>query len=291
MIFLRRVHLYAGLFLLPWVFLYGITGAMFNHVGLFPEAATATVDASQLTDSAMKYFPSETALAEQVVAALQAAVPDRKIVLNQEHRPEFANEIILQVDEPDGKHVVHIDPMNHAASVMTYAQDADAPEPLLPGVNHIDLDPSPYQMARDTVPVIMNEAGISATAGPQPRGWSKLNFLASVDGKPARITYVLRDGHVDVTRYDGDHDMSLRGFLLRLHTSHGSPPHWNGRAFWSLLVDVMAIAMVTWGLTGLVMWWQVKRTRLIGSVVIVLSLTCGVALYFSMVQFYATTKL
>ena len=34
--FLRRIHLYAGLFLLPWVFLYGVTGAMFNHQELFP---------------------------------------------------------------------------------------------------------------------------------------------------------------------------------------------------------------------------------------------------------------
>ena len=33
-ILVRRLHLYAGLFMLPWVFLYGITGAMFNHQGL-----------------------------------------------------------------------------------------------------------------------------------------------------------------------------------------------------------------------------------------------------------------
>ena len=53
----------------------------------------------------------------------------------------------------------------------------------------------------------------------------------------------------------------------------------------------MAIAMVTWGVTGLVMWWQLKRTRLIGAAVIAASLATAIWLYFGMFAFYATTQL
>jgi hypothetical protein len=60
---------------------------------------------------------------------------------------------------------------------------------------------------------------------------------------------------------------------------------------WSLAVDTMAIAMVCWGLTGLFMWWQLKRTRLIGGVIIACSLLTAAALYFSLHDFYAMTKL
>jgi molybdopterin-guanine dinucleotide biosynthesis protein A len=45
---IRRIHLYSGLFLLPWVIMYGMTGAMFNHLGLFPQPLAAAYDVSVL---------------------------------------------------------------------------------------------------------------------------------------------------------------------------------------------------------------------------------------------------
>ena len=32
---IRRIHLYTGLFMTPWVFLYGVSGFLFNHPGAF----------------------------------------------------------------------------------------------------------------------------------------------------------------------------------------------------------------------------------------------------------------
>jgi hypothetical protein len=58
-----------------------------------------------------------------------------------------------------------------------------------------------------------------------------------------------------------------------------------------LILDVMAIAMVTWGITGLVMWWQLKRTRLIGALVIVTSVATALLLYTSVSHFYARTMM
>ena len=290
-VLIRRVHLYTGLFLLPWVFLYGITGAMFNHHGLFPHVTIQHVPHSITDGSAMTDFPSAEELAQQVVQTLQAAANDASITLPDGHGAEFTNELSFEVHSSGLKHVIQIDPVSSAAAIVMHPRNPEEPEPLLTDLKNIRLNPDPHETARTAAAQILQQTGIQASGKPQPVGWTKLNFLAEVDGQPARITYVLKDGHVDVTRFTGQDGMPTRQFLLRLHTTHVQPPHWNGRMFWSLIVDVMAIAMVGWGLTGLFMWWQLRRTRLIGSVVIAFSLLTAAALYFNLHGFYATTKL
>lgn len=69
LVILRRTHMYAGLFLLPWVFLYGITGAMFNHYGLFTDAQIVTAPDDLLAETVMSEFPTTDELASQVVEA------------------------------------------------------------------------------------------------------------------------------------------------------------------------------------------------------------------------------
>lgn len=287
---LRRIHLYAGLFLLPWVFLYGITGAMYNHQGLFPEAEIYNVDSTELTDGALKSFPTAHALAKQVVEALQAAAPDANISLAEDNGAEFNNPIILEVNADGKSHAVHINPVDRSAKVVALPEP-ERLEPAIGNVKHASLSRNPYEVARAAVPEIMTAVGINGSQSPRPRGWCKLNFLADVDGEKARVTYVLRDGHVDVTRHEGKDGMTPRQFFMRLHTTHGQPPHWNGRMVWSLFLDTMAIAMVTWGTTGIIMWWQLKKTRLFGGIVIASSLLTASWLFFNMVHFYATTKL
>ncbi|MFK8113287.1 MAG: PepSY domain-containing protein [Rubripirellula sp.] len=288
---LRRIHLYVGLFLLPWVFLYGITGAMFNHSGLFPESSIAEVSSDALAETTLADFPTAKGLAEQVLDAIRAKKPAAQIELNTGHAPEFANDVMMQISDAGIKHAVHVDPIEKSAWVATFPKDEESIEPLLSDVRNVKLSPDPYEAVQKSVPKILQEAGVETKKPPKPMGWSKLNFLATIDGEPARVTYVLRDGHVDISKHKNQDGMTPRHFFLRLHTSHGQPPHWNGRMFWSLFVDVMACAMVTWGLTGLVMWWQIKRTRMIGGVVIAISVATAGWMYLNMLQFYATTKL
>ncbi len=290
-ILLRRIHLYAGLFLLPWVFLYGLTGAMYNHQGLFPDVQFHTVNSEALAGSPLTDFPPPDLLAKAVVERLRVSAPESDIELLEQPQAEYNNNVILEAYVDGTKHAVHLDPISHSADVAVFAEATEKEMPLLTSVKNIQLAKNPYGLARSSVSDVLSSAGLGEPDSIKPLGWCKLNFLATVDGEQARITYVLRDGHVDVTQYDGSDGMSPRQFLLRLHTSHGQPPHWNFRMFWSLIVDTMAIAMLTWGVTGLVMWWQIKRTRFIGGVVILLSLITACWLYFGMSFFYATTKL
>ncbi len=291
LMFARRAHLYIGLFLLPWVFLYGATGAMLNHSGLFPEATMQTVDANELTDSGWATFPNQSELAEQVIDAMRRASPESTIVLDPDHAAEFTNELGFQWQEGETRHTVHLNPVDKSAWVATFPQNREPLEPVLKEINRVELTPNPMAIATQTVPTVLDAAGMQPADKLEPLGWCKLNFLATVDDSPVRVTYVLRDGHVDVTRYTGEDGYSPRQFFVRLHTSHGQPPHWNGRQLWSFFIDAMAIAMVTWGVTGLLMWWQIKRTRLIGSGVIAISVLTAAFMYYSMMDFYAATKL
>lgn len=289
----RRVHLYAGLFLLPWVFLYGITGAMFNHIGLFPAVTILPVPADPPVTAALKELPSAESLATQVTEAIRTAAPDAQIELRPDHGAAYNNDLGLETTIKGEKHVVRIDPVDRSAWIMIPPKnrEQEAQTPVLTDVRNVRLKPDPHETAKSAVPAIVAAAGLDAPSPTKPVGWCKLNFLADIDGQPCRVTYVLRDGHVDITRHTGDDGMLARQFLLRLHTSHGRTPGWSSRNLWSLFVDGMAIAMVMWGVTGLVMWWQLKSIRLIGGLVILASILTAIAVCLGMVDFYATTKL
>jgi hypothetical protein len=46
---------------------------------------------------------------------------------------------------------------------------------------------------------------------------------------------------------------------------------WNN--FWGVLVDVVCVAIVTWVISGLIMWWNLPRLRIWGAVAVVSGLT------------------
>ena len=66
--------------------------------------------------------------------------------------------------------------------------------------------------------------------------------------------------------------------MRRLHVTHGYSRPDTSRVVWAVFVDIMAFAMVMWSITGVVMWWQMKRLRAIGGVVIAAAFGGGVLL-------------
>lgn len=291
MILVRRVHLYSGLFLLPWVFLFGVTGAMFNHQGLFPQARIQPVPSTALESTSLGELLSESQLADEVVAALQKQYPNQTIQRLADRPAEYTGDMLFETWANGERHVAHINPVSQTAYVASHPGDDHKPKPVLDNVKNISISPAPMQPAQSAATEVFKAAGVENTNNAKPIGWTKLNFLVSVDGQPARLTYVLKDGHVDVTTFDGNPGFSPRQFFLRLHTTHVMSPYWNGRTIWVIAADVLAAAMVVWGLSGIVMWWQIKRTRLIGAAVVAASIATAVWMYLSVGDFYARTLL
>lgn len=70
-------------------------------------------------------------------------------------------------------------------------------------------------------------------------------------------------------------DFQMPGFLRALHTRHGYQQEYFASDAWAFSVDLFLFAMVFWVLSGLWLWWKMKKTRSMG-IVIVLS---GIALF------------
>lgn len=76
--------------------------------------------------------------------------------------------------------------------------------------------------------------------------------------------------------------LSLRRFLLNLHVAHGYPDEMSARSIWAVFVDIMGLTMIFWGISGFVMWWQIKRTRLVGALCLIFSTAVALWVGFEM---------
>ncbi|MCA9131710.1 MAG: hypothetical protein KDA45_01080 [Planctomycetales bacterium] len=77
---------------------------------------------------------------------------------------------------------------------------------------------------------------------------------------------------------------SWRRFLTQMHVAHGYAGQEGARWLWAIVVDVMAFVMVFWGLSGIAMWWQLKRIRPWGTVALCVSLTLALLLGMGMFE-------
>src|SRR5690606_6113037 len=59
--------------------------------------------------------------------------------------------------------------------------------------------------------------------------------------------------------------------LEAVHKQHHFPPHRDMTFCWALVADATALTLIVWALSGLVMWWQLRRLRKTGGVVIAIS--------------------
>jgi hypothetical protein len=349
----RRAHLYAGLFMTPWVFLYGVTAMLFNHPEAFPDQEIRPVVPADLAGTPLADFPPAESLAGRVVAALNedAEGPDYRLV-----RPEEAaynRDYTAQLASADRQHTVRIDLASRSGSVRSAparkepAREAPAP---FAGPGKLRLDP-PLAGVGESLPRVLDRLGLPAAGlttpaspglepRPEPRGGMRpsagpggeaegtrgpggrrpsgaepesrrrqeapsgpgtaesrgqavpagrggapeLTFLMEGEGTTWRVGYNLQTGALTGRReaQRAGEPLSWRRFLLRLHTAHGYPGREDARWVWALAVDAMSLSMVGWGITGLLMWWQMKNVRRTGLVLLALSALVSAAVAVGM---------
>lgn len=72
-----------------------------------------------------------------------------------------------------------------------------------------------------------------------------------------RITYTAADHKLIIERQPFD----VLQFLRRIHKRHGYEQPYLADTLWAASLDLVIIGMLSWGLTGLWMWFKMKRTR------------------------------
>jgi hypothetical protein len=311
MMLLRRGHLYLGLFLFPWAVLYGVTAFLFNHPTAFSDAAATNFATSEIQGTSLETLPKPQSIAEAVVAKLnETQKPDTPYVLAGEAK--FNRDFAFgTVKTETGALSFLVDPRTGGGTIRTAPPSRPTPEPAPfavgksqapregkgnrrpagsqgPAQDGILLETPVHECILTAMPTVLNRAGfptgeVVVTSVPE------VTFPIQSQDRRWLATYNPMTGAVSgVAEGKIENDLSWRRFLLRLHTAHGYPGETNSRWFWAIIVDVMAFTMCFWGLSGLVMWWQLKATRRLGAVILTLSaisaLTLGYAMHTAMTQ-------
>ncbi|MFO0800706.1 MAG: PepSY domain-containing protein [Gemmataceae bacterium] len=310
----RRLHLYLGLFLFPWAVLYGVTAFLFNHPAAFSDQPTTTFGPAATAGTAVAETPTPTAVAEAVVAKLnEQQTPATPYTLAGEAK--YSRDFAFATVKADGQTVsVLLDVKQGGGTVRVTPQAVGKAEPEKapfatgaakaggrdkggkggtkggmkggattgPGEG-VKLPDQLHDRFKAAVPTILERAGfptgeVTVTSVPD------ITFPVTADGRTWTASYNSQTGAVSGSPEGAASatELGWRRFLLRLHTTHGYPGEQSARWFWAVVVDVMAGTMCFWGVSGLVMWWQLKGTRKLGAVVLVFSAAAATVLALGM---------
>ncbi|WP_165251514.1 PepSY domain-containing protein [Paludisphaera soli] len=154
----------------------------------------------------------------------------------------------------------------------------EGPRAPFAAASGVTIEGPSFETIRKELPAVLARAGLADATVSEVRA-APLTFQMEGEGRPWLVSYNLQTGGVSGRPVDdpaSQAELTTRRFLLRLHTIHGYPAEFGQRWIWALIVDVMAFLMVFWGLSGIVMWWQIKRLRRIGAVALTFSTVAAV---------------
>lgn len=277
----RRVHLYSGIFMFPFVLLYGVSGWFFNHPRHLSGDTVVNFTGTEAVDGSFANLTTPAAMAQQVVDSINKQTEESngpKIVLTDDRSPQYSGFMSFNLRGEDVSHNISLDPMTGSGEVRTTFKKDDEDESEdrnpLKDIRRVEIESNAMTEAKELVPKLIDDLELPPGELANNRRGSSLTFSAEVDGKPTIISYHLGSGGVAALREDAKPDMEVKSFLQRMHLSRTYSPHFNTRTFWAIIVDGMVISMVFRGLSGLIMWWQLKRTRLPGGGFLVASIVC-----------------
>ena len=246
----RRTHMYFGLLLVPFVLLYGLTAIFFNHPTWLDGRSDPVANEPALL-GAHPGFPLET-LIEEVRVALEEEMGEPVEIIGE---PELTGTFLFETRGESERVRVRVDPSTLASTTQVTE---------LPGEDDPRRFPKEIETSiGDRVDSLKSEVeSQTPLESPSIRVAPDLEFQARVGDEDWMVGYDLRNGQISERR-QGElrRDFTLRSFLMRLHVSRGYPEDVSVRSFWGGIVDVTALLMIFWAISGVVMWWQMKPLR------------------------------
>lgn len=263
----RRVHLYAGLALCPLVLLFGVSAFLFNH----PAAFNRTVEShgpELVEETAFVEEEFAPDLAGQLAVAIQKRLDEQAndpsqdagatghvLVFRERDSAEYRRSPSIEWTEGGDRHSIRL--RSDGGYEVTRAPRRESAEPIRVELDDLDALKSRFEADAKRVASRLGVDDETVRVSRMPT----LRFAAELDGVPQVVDVDLSRGSATISPKVEAEPPGWRRLLLRMHTAHTYPADDPIRWAWALLVDVTAIAMVMFGLSGLAMWWQMKNLR------------------------------
>ena len=311
---IRRTHLYLGIFLFPWAVLYGVTGFLFNHPLVFSDLKATSFTQSDWSGTDLAQPLNAVEIARDVVEALKKRSPDAvNYKLVDPDQAAFVQDIASASVKSEGlQTTLFFDVLGRGGSIhFSPAKDSINGEkpPFAVGVSSVTgstttkkknssseagsqddekliLEYPLPERYKQAIPILLTNLGY-ATGEVKVGFIPDLSFHIEADGKKWVARYKALQGSVTGRPLENDppgDPLTVRRFLIRLHRTHTYPFAIDSRWFWAVFVDLMSGVMLFWGVSGLLMWWQIKRTRSLGILLMIASIMIACILAVGMWQ-------
>lgn len=269
------MHLYCGLALVPWVLLYAVSGMLFNH----PDWSAPGRGPTRFTLSELEAVGSAEVLDAQAAALAVAAALGDGVELEASPPPRLRSR--LHAKRTDGSDELWLRFPSRRGSWGTRIETTPRVPATLGDIGHVDVpnhDAAAWQSFADAVASRVEGAPATTELDRAPT----LRFHARIDGETWEVDYDPKSGDVSFEAV-ADREVRLPRLLARLHMTHVYPDTLGVAWLHALIVDLTALCLVMWCLTGLFMWWQMRKVRVIGWVVIASGLVLTLALLIEVI--------
>lgn len=297
---IRRVHLYAGLMLLPWVLLFGISGFLFNHKTLLRPTPPTTI--TQITQSQVQHDLGFGAVDPQTLASLivtqlnaqpttpagtQSGKPGvtaasdtpslRALTLDTTYPASFKGLLSLSSKDESFVRTFTMDLNDGSVRIVQMPTPVKHESQMTPAPfagKRVAVDALPMDGLADHVAELAKTAGVESTniwAMGRKNSGPELRFkVLDESGRQWHVSYNTVSGKVQGRAANEIPETDFREIITSLHKQHHYPTEFGIPWLWILIADITALAMVFWGTSGLIMWWQLKTARVIGLVMVLL---------------------
>lgn len=254
----RRIHLYLGVALFPLVTIYAVSGFLFNHPALFPVEETF----EYVQDGSPAQQPlvvSPSAIAQRVVETLSQQQPGRfgngRLKLSSSSSPTFIRKLFVSGSGPGNEYSTLIDLHDGGGLAIVrhpkgpvVQEPFGSPQPCALDVLDKDAVAAAVRTVLEQRQYLVSELKVHSPP--------EVQFTVELDGVTQPLRYSPAAAQVTAVV-----PKTYRERLLSLHAAHTYTASWNGRFFWALMIDVLCGTLVFWGLSGLLMTWQLRAVR------------------------------
>jgi hypothetical protein len=223
----RRAHLFTGLFLTPWVLLYGFTAFVFNHPALTPSAER------ELTSAELEQlWPAGAVDAERLAQGLVLDLRARAPALQPcDPRPSLTGRFVFQGADQTQRHTLAFDAHDARGLWRTSPVDPEAEQPTF--LAGFDAAAASAWVPRAAAQRLLGALGLQDERL-RLREAPILRFGVH-DGERAWL--IEHDAAEDELRARPAEDpapsLDALDFLLHLHTTHGRTGTAGARWAWS----------------------------------------------------------